>query len=192
MRLAEGDFNRLPQWAKELDALNPRVFVTVVLCSRSTGFARNTAGFYRCCCGPHRVGLGRKLFHPGEITLARHKRGRWRRDHCQIAHRTFKQLVPILRRLGMVASNPNRSPAVLAMKDKEALQKIAPQLGFNFVHYGFENLDGFQDTFAAGLRDDVSAFYISGIANLSRVMLSLCFRKANYRGPYPEWGAPNF
>ena len=36
VRFAEGDFNRVPQLARELGALNPRVFVTV-------GFVSNSA-----------------------------------------------------------------------------------------------------------------------------------------------------
>ena len=78
------------------------------------------------------------------------------------------------------------------MKEKEALQKVAAQLGFEFVLYGLNTLDDLESAFAAGLRDDVSAFYISGepllIANMSRVM---SFRHGVGKptvGPYPDWG----
>jgi len=68
---------------------------------------------------------------------------------------------------------PNR-PATLVMKEKEALQKVA-ELGYEFVFYGFNTLDDLESAFAAGFRDDVSAFYISGepllSANVSRVMV---------------------
>ena len=60
------------------------------------------------------------------------------------------------------------------MKEKEALQKVAAQLSYEFVFCGFNTLDDLESAFAAGLRDDVSAFYISGepllSANISRVM----------------------
>jgi putative ABC transport system substrate-binding protein len=49
-----------------------------------------------------------------------------------------------------------------------------------------------EGAFAAGLRDDVSAFYISGepllIANLSRVMSSVTASRKPSVGPYPAFG----
>jgi len=51
----------------------------------------------------------------------------------------FKQLVPGLTRLGMVAPvpAPNR-PANLVLKEKEALQKVAADLGYEFVFLRFQ------------------------------------------------------
>ena len=100
----------------------------------------------------------------------------------------FKQLLPSLTRLGMI------SPAngVLAMKEKEALQKVAAQLDFEFVPYDLNTIDDLESAFAAGLRDDVSAFYISGepllIGNLSRVMTFVTASRKPSVGPYPDWG----
>jgi putative ABC transport system substrate-binding protein len=48
----------------------------------------------------------------------------------------FKELVPNLIRLGMIAA----ANGVLAMKEKDALQKVAARLGFEFVHYGLNTL----------------------------------------------------
>jgi putative ABC transport system substrate-binding protein len=49
-----------------------------------------------------------------------------------------------------------------------------------------------EGAFAAGLRDDVSAFYISGepllFANLSRVMSFVAASRKPSVAPYPEWG----
>jgi putative ABC transport system substrate-binding protein len=99
----------------------------------------------------------------------------------------FKELVPGLTRLGMIAP----ANGVLAMKEKEALQKVTAQLGFEFVHYGFNTLDDLEDAFAAGLRDDVNAFYISGepllFANLSRVMGFVTASRKPSVAPYPDW-----
>jgi putative ABC transport system substrate-binding protein len=92
----------------------------------------------------------------------------------------FKELVPRLTRLGMMIA------------EKDALRNVAAQLGFEFVHYGLKTLDDLEGAFAAGLRDDVSAFYISGepllIANLSRVMASVTASRKPTVGPYPDWG----
>ena len=105
----------------------------------------------------------------------------------------FKQLVPGMTRLGMIAPVPGQNrPATLAMKEKEALQKVAAQLGFEFVLYGLNTLDDLESAFAAGLRDDVSAFYISGepllSANLARVMSFVAASRKPAVGPYPDWG----
>jgi putative ABC transport system substrate-binding protein len=100
----------------------------------------------------------------------------------------FKQLVPGLTRLGMIAP----AKGVLAMKEKEALQKVAPQLGFEFVYYDLSAIDDLESAFAAGLRDDVSAFYISTepllFANLSRVMSSVTASRKPSLGTIPDWG----
>jgi putative ABC transport system substrate-binding protein len=99
----------------------------------------------------------------------------------------FKQLVPDLTRLGMIASDV----AVAVLKEKDALRKVATELGFELVHYGLKTLDDLEGAFAAGLRDDVSAFYVSGepllIGNLSRVMTSVTASRKPSVGTYPDW-----
>ena len=100
----------------------------------------------------------------------------------------FKQLVPELKRLGMIASDD----ALPVLKEKDAVQKVATELGFELVHYGLKTLDDLEGAFAAGLRDDVSAFYISGepllAANMPRVMASVSASKKPSVGTYPDWG----
>ena len=100
----------------------------------------------------------------------------------------FKQLVPGLTRLGLIASDVG----VAALKEKDALRKVATELGFELVHHGFKTLDELEGAFAAGLRDDVSAFYISGepllSGNLSRVMTFVTASRKPSVGPYPDWG----
>ena len=99
----------------------------------------------------------------------------------------FKDLVPGLKRLGMIVSDLRG-----VLKEKDALRKVAPQLGFEFVHYGFDTLDDLEGAFAAGLRDDVSAFFISGdpllFTNISRVMTFVTASRKPTVGPYPDWG----
>jgi putative tryptophan/tyrosine transport system substrate-binding protein len=100
----------------------------------------------------------------------------------------FKQLVPGLTRLGVIA--PANRP--LAMQEKEALQKVAAQLSFEFVPYDLNTIDDLEGAFAAGLRDDVSAFYISTepllFSNLSRVMTSITASRRPSVATIPDWG----
>jgi putative ABC transport system substrate-binding protein len=195
VRFAEGDYSRLPQLAMELIALNPRVFVTV-------GFGAGPQRlspeiplvFTNVALDPVALGWVQSYVHPGgmitgnvmnavggEETITQKRIG------------LFKQLVPGLTRLGMIAPvpGPNR-PATLVMKEKEALQKVAAQLGYEFVLYGLNTLDDLEGAFAAGLRDDVSAFYISGepllVANISRVIPLVAASGKPTVGPYPIWG----
>jgi putative ABC transport system substrate-binding protein len=100
----------------------------------------------------------------------------------------FKELVPSLTRLGMIAP----ANGAVMMKEKEALKKVAAQLDFEFVPYAFNSIDDLESAFAAGFRDDVSAFYISGepllSSNLSRVMAFVTASAKPTVGPYPDWG----
>ena len=78
------------------------------------------------------------------------------------------------------------------MQEKEALQKVAARLGFEFVHYDLKTIDDLESAIAAGLRDNVSAFFISGEilmgANLSRVVdLVTASGKPSF-GTFPDWG----
>jgi len=100
----------------------------------------------------------------------------------------FKQLVPSLTRLGMIAP----VNGILAIKEKEALQKVSAQMDFEFVLYGLKTIDDLESAFAAGLRDEVSAFYISGepvlAVNILRVVSLVTASGKPSVGPYPDWG----
>ena len=196
VRYGEGDYSRMSQLAMELGTLNPRVFVTL-------GFGAAPAQrvnpdiplvFSGVAVDPVALGWVQSYVHPGgmitgnvmnavggEETLTQKRIG------------LFKQLVPGLTRLGMIAPvpTPNR-PATLVLKEKEALQKMAAELGYEFVFYGFNTLDDLESALAAGLRDDVSAFYISGepllSANVSRVIPLAAASGKPTVGPYPIWG----
>ena len=78
------------------------------------------------------------------------------------------------------------------MQEKEALQKVAARLGFEFVHYDLNTIDDLEGAFAAGLRDDVSAFYISVEAfmgtNLPRVISLITASGKPSFGTFPDWG----
>ena len=195
VRYGEGDYNRMPQLAMELAALNPRVFVTLGFGAGPNRVSPETPlVFSGVAVDPVALGWVQSYVHPGgmitgnvmnavggEETLTQKRIG------------FFKQLVPDLKRLGMIAPTPapNR-PATLVLKEKEALQKVAAELGYEFFFYGFNTIDVLDIPFAAGDRDDVSAFYISGepllSANLSRVIPLVAASRKPSAGPYPIWG----
>jgi ABC-type uncharacterized transport system substrate-binding protein len=193
VRFAEGDLKRYPQLARDLGALNPRVVVVV-------GSLYGMDDFYRAfpelplvvtAIAADLVALGhvQSYVRPGGMITGNVMNavgGEETMTQKRIGF--FKELVPNLTRLGMIAP----ANGVLAKNEKDALQKVADQLGFEFVHYGLNTLDDLEGAFAAGLRDDVSAFYISGepllFANLPRVMSFVTASKRPSVGPYPEWG----
>jgi putative tryptophan/tyrosine transport system substrate-binding protein len=191
VRFAEGDFNRLPQLARELGALNPRVFVTVGIGAgpAQQSFPEIPLVFTAVATDPIALGWVQSYAHPGGMITGNVMNavgGEETMTQKRIG--LFKQLVPSLTRLGMIAP----ANGVLAMKEKEALQKVAAQLDFEVVHYDLNTLDDLESAFAAGLRDDVSAFYISGdprlFADMSRVMAFVTASRKPTVGPYPDWG----
>jgi len=195
VRYGEGDYNRIPQLAMELAALNPRVFVTLGFGAGPNRVAPQIPlVFSGVAVDPVALGWVQSYVHPGgmitgnvmnaiggEETLTQKRIG------------LFKQVVPGLTRLGMIAPVPTQNrPATLVMKEKEALEKVATQLSYEFAFCGFDTLDDLESAFAAGLRDGVSAFYISGepllSANISRVIALAAASGKPTVGPYPIWG----
>jgi putative ABC transport system substrate-binding protein len=195
VRSAEGDASRLPQLARELGALNPRVFVTV-------GFGASPAQrvnpdiplvFTAVAADPVALGWVQSYSRPGGLITGNVMNAVGGEESItQKRIGLFKQLVPNLTRLGMIAPANGAFNGVLATKEKEALQKVAAELDFEFVFYSFNTLDDLESAFAAALRDDMSGFYISGepvlYANLSRVMSSVTASRKPTVGPYPDWG----
>jgi putative tryptophan/tyrosine transport system substrate-binding protein len=193
VRFAEGNLSRFPELAGELGALNARVIVAVGSLYGMGEFRRAFPElplvFTAIAADLVALGVVQSYAHPGgmitgnvmnavggEETMAQKRIG------------LFKQLVPNLTRLGMIAP----AKGALAMQEKEALQKVAAQLDFEFMLYGLNTLDDLESAFAAALRDDVSAFYISGepllYANLARVMSFVTASRKPTVGPYPDWG----
>ena len=193
-RFASGDLDRVPSLAKELAALNPRVIIVFRLWSVNTVrkiLPEMPLVFTAVAVDPVSAGLAKSFTQPGgmmtgnvmnavggEVTVTQKRIG------------LFKQIVPNLTRLGMIA--PDYPGALLPVTEKEALQKVAPQLGFEFIHYSVRTLDDLEGAFASGRRDNVSAFYISGdpllIGNMSRVMTFVEASGKPTVGPYPDWG----
>jgi putative ABC transport system substrate-binding protein len=191
VRSTQGDLNRVAQITRELGALTPRLFVVVgsgVDLIRQS-FPEIPLVFTAIAADPIALGWVQSYAHPGGMITGNVMNavgGEETMTQKRIG--LFKQIVPDLTRLGMIASDAS----VPLMKEKDALQKVASELGFEFVHYGLKTIDDLESAFAAGLRDDVSAFYISGepllSGNLSRVMTSVIASRKPSVGPYPYWG----
>lgn len=199
IRFGEGDFDRMPSLAKELGELNPRVVVTL-----GYGAAVMHAAcpeipivFTGVAVDPIKVGFAASYARPGgmitgnvlnavggEVVLV------------QKRIEFLKQVVPNLTRLGLIASDPGAA----ALSEKDSLEKVAAQLGFDFMHYSLgEPSKGGDDmkralkrAFASGRHDDVSAFYISGAPDLvANVPLVVSLAVASGKptvGTYPFWG----
>lgn len=166
MRAANGDIPKLPQLAKELDALKPRVYVgaaSAVFAIRRqspntplvfTGIALDVValGFVESYARPGGMMTGNvQNALGGEESITTKRIG------------LFKELVPNLTRLGMIGFNDERNPGIPRL-EHNALRKASSQLGFEVFRYDLEwpSLDGLDDAVASGMRDGVNAFYLSG------------------------------
>jgi putative tryptophan/tyrosine transport system substrate-binding protein len=191
MRFAEGDLDRVPQLARELGGLKPRVIVVVGygLTAVRQHLPDVPLVFTAIAADPVALGLAQSYVHPGgmatgnvlnaiggEEALTEKRMG------------LFKELTPTLTRLGMISTTKNP----VAIAELNALRKVAGHLGFEFVQYSIQTPDDLENAFASGLREDVSAFYISGeplmIGNMSRVMPFVATSAKPTVGVYPEWG----
>jgi putative tryptophan/tyrosine transport system substrate-binding protein len=190
MRFAYGDFKRLPSLAKELGTLKPRV---IVASSNAAGVVHRVLPdlplvFTAIAADPIAIGLAQSYARPGGMATGNVMNaigGEEAITEKRIG--LFKELVPGLTRLGMVGTTKD----LVSVAEQNALRKVAGNLGFEFVHYPIEKLDDLEGAFASGLREEVSAFYISGgslLFNLmSRVMPFVAASGKPTVGVYPEW-----
>jgi putative ABC transport system substrate-binding protein len=191
-RFANGDLDRLPSLAKELGALNPRV---IVVAGYAPGpvhalFPEIPLVFTAISFDPIRSGYADSYARPGGMFTGNVMNAVGGEESItQKRIGIFKQIVPDLMRLGMIAPDLGVGMAIL---EGEALRKVAAQFGFEFLRYGLRTLDDLDGAFASGRRDNVSAFYISGEAllynNMSRVMPFVAASGKPTVGTYPNWG----
>jgi putative ABC transport system substrate-binding protein len=188
---AEGDLNRYPKLARELGALNSRVIVVMGslygMDEVRRRFPELPLVFTAIAADLVELGVVQSYVHSGGMITGNVMNavgGEETMTQKRIG--LFKELVPNLIRRGMIAP----ANGLLAMKEKDALQKVAARLRFEFVHYGLNTLDDLES--GVGLRDEVSAFCISGepllSANLSRVMSLVTASGKPNVGPYRDWG----
>ncbi|UPK25574.1 ABC transporter substrate-binding protein [Bradyrhizobium sp. 195] len=190
-RFLEGDYSRIDSLVQELGSLKPRVLVigTMGISATRKLYPDLPVVFTGVAADPIAMGLAQSYVHPGgmitgnvmnavggEETMAQKRLG------------LFRELVPNLKRLGVMGP----AGGVLLLKEKQALQKVAEAVGFQVLPYDIKTPDDLEGAFAAGLSDEVDAFYISGepllFAHMPKVMeLVTASRKPTF-GPYPEWG----
>jgi putative tryptophan/tyrosine transport system substrate-binding protein len=190
-RFANGDFARLPSLAKELAALKPRV---IVAAGPAAAVVRRVVPdlplvFTAIVADPIALGFAESYTRPGGMATGNVMNaigGEETITEKRIG--LFKELVPGLTRLGMIGTAKD----IQSVAEQNALRKVAGHFGFEFVHYATQTLDDLEGAFASGLREEVSAFYISGEAllfsNLSRVVPFVAASGKPSVGVYPEWG----
>jgi putative ABC transport system substrate-binding protein len=100
----------------------------------------------------------------------------------------FKEMVPNLKRLGMIGV----AKGLLSAEEESALRKASDHFGFEFMRYSIQSLGDLDEAFSSGVRDGVSAFYISGepllYTNIKTVAALVAASGKPSVGVYPEWG----
>jgi putative ABC transport system substrate-binding protein len=188
IRFANGDLSRMPSLASELGDLKPAVIVVAAFANTAhkvlpemplvfTGYAAD----------PIASGLAQSYRRPGGVVTGNVMNAAGgEEDIAQKRIGLFKALVPNLTRLGLIAP----LEGLLVNKERDALKKVGAQFGFETLHYSLRNIDDLESAIASGLRDDVSAFCLSGepllITNLSRAVPIIAGSGRPTVGPYPE------
>jgi putative tryptophan/tyrosine transport system substrate-binding protein len=198
IRVAAGNFSRLPELVRELDALKPRVFVAganAVMVVRSLLPDRPLV-FTAFAADPIAYGLVQNYTRPGG-TATGNVMNAVGGEESLTAKRLgfFRELVPDIKRLGMiggVVEGQIAGPGGLSWQEQAALRKLSTQLGFGFEYYEIKTLDDLEAVFSKALGDGVGAFYISGDPllgnNMARVMPHVAAAGKPTLGVYPEWG----
>lgn len=167
MRAANGDLPKLPELAKELDALRPRVYVgaaNALLTIRQQ--APNTPlVFTGVAVDVVALGLVESYARPGGMMTGNVQNALGGEEGISTKRiGLFKELVPNLTRLGMIGFKERDPKMSQPRLEHNALRKASSQLGFEVFRYDLEwpSRDGLDDAVASGMRDGVDAFYISG------------------------------
>jgi putative ABC transport system substrate-binding protein len=195
LRFANGNLSRVPELIRELAALRPRVFVIVASMSGLNTARKEVPDTPIVLTGlaadPIAMGLAESYARPGGM-ITGNTMNAVGGEEALTTKRIgfFKELVPDLARLGMVHFGFS-SASVLALSERDALQKMSRHFGFEFLNYEIRTLDDFDGAVSAGLRDGVSAFYISGDPRMNfdvpRVVASLARSEKPTCGVYPFW-----
>jgi putative ABC transport system substrate-binding protein len=192
LRFADGDLGRVPSLAKELAALNPRLMIVAGYGPAliHSLLPEMPLVFTAIAGDPIKSGYAKSYAHPGGMLTGNVLNALGGEETVtQKRIGLFKQIVPNLTRLGMIAPDPG---TLVGATEIEALRKVAPQLGFEFLYYGLRTLDDLEGAFASARHDNVGAFYISGepllTSNMSRVMAFVEASGKPTVGPYPDWG----
>jgi putative ABC transport system substrate-binding protein len=199
LRFANNDYSRFPGIAKELDALKPRVFVVNASATAIAAVRKQAPDtplvFASIATDPIAAGWAESYARPGGMmtgAVMNAVGGEESLTSKRIGF--FKELVPNLTRLGMIgfADSVNPVPSMnLAIPERNALRKAAAHFGFEFLSYDIKTLNDLNEAVSSGLRDDVSAFYISGDPRMNldipHVVASLAKSGKPSCAVYPFW-----
>lgn len=196
-RFADGDLSRLPELARQQDALGPKVFVAG---SNAAAFVHQllperSLVFTAIAVDPIAFGFAKSYTNPGG-TATGNVMNAIGGEEALTTKRLgfFRDLVPSIKRLGMigVVEIPGIQRGLVAREETAALTKLSVQFGFSFANYPIKTIDELEAVVAKALADGVEAFYISGdpllANNLSRVMPHLLAAGKPTLGTYPDWG----
>jgi putative ABC transport system substrate-binding protein len=199
LRFANGDLSRVPELTRELLALKPRVLVVAASMSALNTIRKEAPDIPLVITGlaadPIAMGLAESYSRPGGM-ITGNTMNAVGGEEALTTKRIgfFKELVPNLARLGMVHFADSVNPVAagnLALPERNALRLVSEHLSFEFLTYEIRTLDDFDNAVSAGLRDDVSAFYISGDPRMNfdipRVVTSLTKSEKPTCGVYPFW-----
>jgi len=190
MRFANGDLDRLPSLAMELGALKPRVIVASSVAARAvrTVLPDVPLVFTSISVDPIAYGFAQSYTRPGGMMTGNVTNAMGSEEGLTEKRiGLFRELVPGLTRVGMIGPKGTLYKAELT-----ALRNVSGHFGFELAEYAIERLDDLEGAFASGVRDGVSAFYISGepllFNNMSRVMPLVAASGKPSVGVYPEFG----
>jgi putative tryptophan/tyrosine transport system substrate-binding protein len=190
LSFANGDLDRLPSLATELGALKPRVIVASSTAARAvrTVLPEVPLVFTSISVDPIAYGFAQSYTRPGGMMTGNVTNAMGSEEALTEKRMgMFRDLVPDLTRLGMIGPK-----GILYKAELIALRNVSSHLGFEVTEYAIEKLDDLDGAFAAGARDGVSAFYISGepllFNNMARVMPLVAASGKPCVGVYPEFG----
>lgn len=190
MRFADGDLDRLPALATELAALKPRVIVASSSAARAvrTVPPDTPLVFTSVSVDPIAYGYAQSYARPGGMMTGNVTNAMGNEEALtEKRMNLFKELIPGLTRLGMIGPQ-----GILYKAELLALRNVSSRFGFEVMEYATPRIDDVEAAFSSGLRDGVSAFYISGepllFNNISRVMPLVAASGMPCVGVYPEFG----
>lgn len=188
LHFANGDYARMKEFVKELDASKPRVYVVLGGgVSLIHQLVPNTlVVFTSIAADPIEYGWAESYARPGGMITGnvQNALGGFGSFFTKLLG-FFKDMVPDLTRL-----------AIIEFADDLKLwgdwpQKISGQTGIEITTYPLRTVDDFADVIKAGQRDGVSAFYPSTDARLTplipQIVAALAETGKPSCGPYPAW-----
>jgi putative ABC transport system substrate-binding protein len=190
-RFADGDYTRLPEIAKDLAGLKPRVYVTV---GGGPNFIHKQVPnapvvFTAIAIDPVTFGWVESYARPGGMVTGNVQNAMGGLESLMSKQfQFFKELVPNLTRLGFIGLTDT---AVQFPVERTAVQTVAQKLGFAVSMYEVPTPADVESAITSGQRDDVSAFFVSidprFVARIPQIVASLAKTGKPAFGPTPFW-----